>query len=217
MGRALRTKIGPSECQVAIAGKVVDGESGRPQAGVRVTVVEMPAAFRSQLEAWALRQGRRPSSASGRPDVALTAADGCFRFVNLPDGGYTLSFSAPGGAKCYGPLRQEFEITRDASGQIPLSIATIALPPTAIRGSVLFQDVSDSPFPLARVSVSDGDARTYVDDKACFYLTGVEPGARLLRISAPGYQPTTLTANVEAGQLTELSPALLEPLTESRE
>lgn len=147
-----------------------------------------------------------------RPDRLRTAEDGCFCFIDLPDGAYTLSFVLAQGSHRYGVVQQNFTVTRDAQGSIQAPIHEIALPPTAVRGQLqgLVQGVATA-LPLARVSVEHTGERTHTDAQGSFYLTGVEPGTRTLQISAPGFQPVTQQAVITAGEVTALPLLVLNP------
>src|SRR5262249_8405732 len=122
--------------QAAIAGKVVDPETGSAVAGVTVTITAMPLAFEQWLATRALQYGAAWPKLSERPDRTSTAADGCFCFVDLPDGDYTLSCVLSGAAHRYGAAEHTFTVTRDSQGRIALATAQIDLPPTGARGVV---------------------------------------------------------------------------------
>jgi hypothetical protein len=90
--------------QVAISGRVTDAVSGKPVANARVTV----------------------SSSRGEVDV-VTAVDGHFHLLDLPDGSYDLlaAFKRPGSN--YGTATATAEVSRDAAGRIRMAVADMQL------------------------------------------------------------------------------------------
>lgn len=193
--------------RLSIAGKVVDACTGQPVEGVGVTLAAMPPAFADRLAVRALQHGAAWEKLSERPDRTRTAPDGGFHFSDLPDGAYTLLFALRGAPHRYGPLRRDFTA--------PAPIAEVALPPTGIRGQVRGL-VHDTPtaLPLARVRVRGSGESAWCDARGRFYLTGVELGARELRVTANGFQSATTSVQVSEGRVTELPPLLLQPATE---
>jgi hypothetical protein len=62
--------------------------------------------------------------------------------------------------------------------------------------------------------VEDSGELAYGDLEGRFYLTGAEPGERVLRISAAGFQPATTPVSITAGLITALDPpVVLQPTT----
>ena len=198
--------------QAAIAGKVIDARTLRSLPGVHVAIIAMPPVLVQRLALQALQYGHTWERLEERADRTRTAADGCFRFADLPDGAYTLSFTLPGNAHRYGSLQRVFTVTRDAQGLIATAVAEIPLPPTGVLGQIkgLVQG-SATALSLARVRVGDSGESAYSDAQGHFYLTGVETGQRPLRISAAGFTPATTTALITEGSLTEVDPIVLQP------
>lgn len=192
--------------RLSLAGKVVDARTGLALEGVRVTLTAMPPAFARWLEARALQHGAAWEALAERPDCTRTAPDGGFHFSDLPDGAYTLSFALPGAPHRYGTVRRDFTA--------PAPIAEVALPPTAVQGLVrgLVQG-SPTALPLARVRVQGSGESTWCDAQGRFYLTGVELGARELRVTANGFQPATASVQVNEGRVTDVPPLVLQPAT----
>lgn len=182
--------------QAAIAARVVDQVTGCVVPGVTVAITSAPPSL----------EGRSPAN-------EVTAVDGCFCFADLPDGQYTLSFSLPGVGRRYGPTTQDFEVRRDAQGRIPIEVATVLMPPTAVWGFVQgIPSTSEqaaiapapTPLPFARVQVAETGESVYCDAGGRYYLTGVEPGTRTLRFSAPGYRPRAATVAIAKGTVQEI-------------
>jgi hypothetical protein len=200
--------------RAAIAGKVVDAETRQPVSGVDVALTAMPAALKKRLELQALQHGAAWERLAGRPDRTRTAEDGCFRFVDLPKGAYTLAFTLAGGKHRYGTLKQEFQVKTDAKGQLQPTLAEVLLPPTGVKGQVqgLVQGTPTA-LPLALIRVQSSGERTYGDAQGRFYLTGLETGPRLLQLSAEGFRSATAPALISEGTITQLAPIVLEPAT----
>lgn len=206
--------------QVAIAGKVIDPYSSLPVAGAAVSIRSMPAAFSKWLSLRSLSYGARWSALSERPDRTSTSRDGFFRFIDLPDGAYTVEIAPPDDGRRFDKVEKGFTVARDAKGNINLVIALIALPATAVRGTILGASASDegaadTALPMARVEVVGTLERAYGDAAGKFYLTDVEPGKRQIEITASGYQAATATVTVVKGAITEMGSFVLVPLASS--
>lgn len=198
--------------RAAIAGKLVDAETGRAIEGALVQITAMPATFQQSLAAQALSYGSRWEGLPERPDRTSTAEDGCFTLADLPDGTYTLAFSPPGGAALYGRATRDFVVARAATGPSAPATARIDLPPTAVRGLIQGNvQGTPTPLPMARVRVRDSGERAYGDEDGRFYLTGVELGTRALEITAVGYQALMTNVEVTEGRITEVGPFVLQP------
>jgi hypothetical protein len=199
--------------QAAIAGKVVDGQTGRPVGDITVKLTTLPSAFEQRLALKALQHGTAWESLAERPDRTRTAADGCFCFTDLPDGTYTVSFTLPGGRHRYGPVSQSFTVTRDTEGRIAFSPAVIQLPPTGVRGQIQGLVLGEATaLPLAHIRVQGSGESAHGDAQGRFYLTGVEVGERELRFSAAGFKPTTARARITEGSVVDLGPLVLQPV-----
>lgn len=200
--------------QAAIAGKVIDAETGRAVAGVTAAITAMPAAFQTWLAVRALSYGAAWAALPERPDRTRTAVDGCFRFADLPDGAYTVSFSLPGAPHRYGSAQHAFAVASDVDGWITLATAEIELPPTGFRGKVhgLVQGAPVA-LPLARARVDGTGEVGYGDEQGRFYLTGVELGARTVKIGAIGFLPATSPVQITEGVITDLGTFELDPAT----
>jgi hypothetical protein len=207
--------------QVAIAGKVVDPETSLGVAGATVTITAMPATFTKWLSLRALSYQDRWDKLAERPDRTVTAPDGFFRFIDLPDGTYTVTVSAKEGARRFGDTTQSFTVARDATGTIKAPIALIALPATGLRGMLVESTSNDdgttstTPISMACVEVSGTRERAYTDAAGGFYLTDLEPGVRTLTISASGYQTATVTATIVKGDVTEMGSFVITPVSAS--
>lgn len=202
--------------QVAIAGKVFDARTNAPLAGVTVTITAMPPAFQQWLSLRMAAAGSAWSTMIERPDRTVTAAGGDFAFVDLPDGLYSLTFTAPPRVGRYGQVQQDFKVERDAQGHITLSVRQVPMPPTGIAGRITGAapggQGTASPLAMARVRVLGSDESAYGDADGRFYIPGVQPGTRSLEISASGYQTTTTTVGVSEGSVTDTGSITLLPV-----
>jgi len=180
-----------SKRRVAVAGKVLDAVSARPIGDAAAVITSGPAAL------------------PARTDRAVTAADGCFCFLDLPDGAYTVSVAGPPG-RYYRASEQSFIVQRDAGGNIAVTITPIALSPTGVRGKVQGQG-APAPLSLARVRVEGGDDLGHCDAAGLFYIAGVQPGARRLSVSASGYHRGTVPVEITAGAIVDVGVITLQP------
>ncbi len=116
--------------QVAIAGRVIDEQTGRTIAGAQITITQMPPEFKDRLEVMAKVDGARWKTLAARPDHTRTAADGCFYFLDLPDGQYTVTASVPAVGRRYGTGKAQARVSVDEEGNITMTTANIALEAT---------------------------------------------------------------------------------------
>ena len=110
--------------QVAIAGRVIDGETKTAIAGAIVEIVEMPEKFQTHLSLKALQYGSDWKKISDRPDRRLTASDGYFYFVNLPAGDYKLEAFFKQGSK---RKKEIIRVDSPIEGIIPTTMTEIIL------------------------------------------------------------------------------------------
>jgi hypothetical protein len=181
--------------QVAIAGRVTDGETGKPMARVLMSIVGMPAVFRKKLDLLARARGAAWGSLSERPDQTQTRDDGLFWFIDLPDGKYSLSAEVPKQGSRYGKAQQSVAVARDAKGNVTVAAANFALPPTGLRGKVTGAG-HKAGVTMAEVRLKGSGEYTYTDGQGQYSLTRIESGKRTILVVAQGYkikvQPVTL-------------------------
>ena len=129
-----------------------------------------------------------------RPDQTLTATDGHFHFMDLPNGQYTLVASMPDSGSRYGTAQTQLSVSRNASGHIVMAVADIALPPTTIKGKVTGPGSTN--VMMAKIQVQGSGEQTFSDSQGRYLLTGIETGNRTILVSAQGLQsnsrPVTL-------------------------
>ncbi|MFP2896530.1 collagen binding domain-containing protein [Corallococcus sp. 4LFB] len=179
----------PGSHRLSIAGLVVDAWTGQRLAHAEVTLA---AGGTLQQTAW-------------------TAPDGAFRFADVPTGLHTLTARLPGAGQRYGTKELSLTVP-EASWGTPV-VVELALPTTSVSGRVVLEDPAARELPpLARVRVQGSDEQTFTDVKGDFLLTGLEPGKRTLRVTAPGYrpEPELLEVELELGRATQSRSVVLK-------
>jgi hypothetical protein len=180
-------RVGHRRHEVAIAGRVLDGVTGKPLAGADVVLIAMPAAAEQRLKFALLAYGRQWAGRLERPDRTQSRADGLFYFLDLPDGDYRLRVSMPSLGNRFGKLEIAAKVSRDAGGNVKFGLLRCPLPPTVVRGKVTGSG-QESGVPLARVRVKGSGERAFTDSQGQFVLSAIEPGKkRTLLVSAQGY------------------------------
>lgn len=182
--------------QVAIAGWVSDGETGKPVSGAEVTITEMPAAFKKRLQGSALQHGKRWTAMVERPDRTQTRADGLFYFLDLPDGTYTLSASCTSTGKRYGTARETATVSRDGKANIKMASVNFVLRPTTIKGKITGPG-HKTVVVMAEVRVKGSGERAFSDAQGQYVLAGIEPGKRTVLVFAQGYRPASQPVTLE--------------------
>ena len=146
--------------RAAIAGRVLEAGTGRPLAGARVEIASGPE--------------------------AVSAADGFYRFLNLPPGQYMLTASLPRSGSRYGAKAGQVTLADDGQGNAVLETLDLELPATTIKGKV--KDPSDQAVKMAEVRVQGSGESAWSDAQGNYVLSGVEAGERNLSVSARGFQ-----------------------------
>lgn len=199
-------QLGKHRFRAAITGRILDAVTTEPVPGARVQITSMPAAFQAILGVLQVQHGSAWSSMTRRPDLASSGLDGMFLFGDLPDGAYTLAITLPGGDARYGATTAGVTVSHAPDGAVTTPFVAATLPPTAVQGTILRQvpdqgnqPPTTAPLRLALVRVRGLDVAAYSGSTGVYYLTGADPGAHTLQISAPGYAPATTTATVQKG------------------
>ena len=182
--------------QVAIAGWVVDGATGKPVAGAGVEITAMPAAFKERLKHVSLSYGKRWTRVVERPDRTCTRPDGLFYFLDLPDGNYTLRAAIPSFGSRYGKVQQPAVVSHDAKGNTKVAFVKCALQPTAVKGQITGSG-HKSGVVLAEVRVKGSGERTFTDAQGLYAVTGIELGNRTLLVHAQGYRSESLAVTLK--------------------
>lgn len=173
--------------QVAIAGRVTDGVSGKPLSGVHVTIVTMPPLFKNKLEVAALQYGNRWATMTERADKTQTRHDGLFYFLDLPDGKYGLSASLSSPGKRYSKADEAVVVARDAKGGMKLTFTNFVLQQTMLKGKVTCPGHKTG-VAMAEVRVKGSGERAFSDVQGQYLLAGIEPGKRTVLVFAQGYR-----------------------------
>jgi len=177
--------------RAAIAGRITDARTGRPLSGARIEITAGPQELTGRLALLARQHGSRWETMAERPDRTRAAADGFFRFLDLPAGPYTLTGSLPGSGSRYGTATVQVTLSVDGQGNVALQAVALALPSTTIQGRV--SGPADAAVRLAEVRVEGSGERAWSDAQGNYMLTGVEAGSRRLTIAARGFQSKSET------------------------
>jgi len=163
--------------RVAIAGQVIDAETKLAIPGVLVEISQIEGKFKNWLDLQALQYGKSWGKILKRPDKTLTAVDGCFCFINLPDGEYKLSVSLPSARTSYGKVDKEVTVASNGNSD---KIIVIDLPPTGIKGKItkfktgeVIKKAQDSSLKLvvmARIQVEGSGESTFSDKNGEYKL-----------------------------------------------
>ena len=173
--------------QAALAGQVIESHAQKPISGAQVQVLAAPAGFMTMLT-WRQKQyGSAWDALPARPDRALTALDGHFHFLDLPDGDYTIAASLPAGGSRYGSFQATATVQRDGAGNLKPAILSMAVPATALQGKVTKQAGGD-PIAAAAIRVQGSGETAYTAADGTFRLLAIEIGSRTINASAPGFQ-----------------------------
>jgi len=196
--------------RVTIAGRVLDASTEKPVADALVSITAMPEVFEKKLANASLAYGSRWNALQQRPDKARTRKDGLFYFLDLPDGNYSLSASLPGYGKRYGQAQQPAVVSRDNEGNIRAAFVALSLQPTAVSGKVTGPN-HKSGVVLAEVRVKGSGERAFTDEEGLYMVAGIEPGKRMLLVSAQGYQPQSKAVTLsDAGTSQKLNFSLAQ-------
>ncbi|MBD2094097.1 hypothetical protein H6F90_02875 [Trichocoleus sp. FACHB-591] len=247
------TQLELTRRQVAICGSVQNALTGQLIQGADVQIEQAPETFTRWLAMKAVQYRDRWQTMLDHPDkqyVALgstfylirklgdkeslkfltcTAIDGCFYFVDLPDGMYSLTISLPSAGSRYSTTQVDnIQVSRDNSGTIQRATVGIDLPPTAIQGTITEQINNSSnpksqtgsqlaPIVLAKIQVEGSDIVTYSDREGNYILSGLEVWQQssaqspkpVVRVSAQGYKTTAQGVALTQGQVKSLDFQLL--------
>ncbi|HSB70750.1 MAG TPA: carboxypeptidase-like regulatory domain-containing protein [Candidatus Methylomirabilis sp.] len=196
---------------VAVAGRVLDAQSGKPVGGARVKITAGPSAFTTWLATSARQHETRWAVMEERPDQTRSRGDGHFHFMDLPDGAYTLTATVPESGSRFGEAGGTATVSRNAEGHISPGRVEIHLPPTTVKGLITGQD--DAPVVMAEVRMTASGERVFTDGQGRYLLTRLEAGARRVEVTARGYQQASRTAGLnEAGAVLILDVSLV-PVT----
>ena len=205
---------------VAIAGCVTDAQTGRPIKKAGVTITTAPLEFWNWLSIRMKAYGSQWAAILERPDRTLTASDGYFHFMDLPEGDYTLNVLLPGAGKRYGEAQGLTTVSRDSLGNIIMSSIDIALPPTTLKGRITKIDDQDSigqsPVLMAEVRIKGNSEHAFSDNDGYYLLTGLEATDKLaytVRVSAQGCEIAEQTVLLGSAGMEQTLDFELVPIT----
>jgi hypothetical protein len=192
--------------QIAIAGKVLQGETEKTISGAIVEIIAMPEKFRAILSLKALQYGSQWEKMSARLDRKMTSIDGYFYFTNLPPGDYLLEASLPTSLNRYKKVRTTAKVSAPVNGKIPTTMTEIVLSSTGIKGTIT--DVNDPKKLIAnaKIQIQDSGDSTISDQKGNYLLIDLESppsGQRTITLiaSATGYQQVSQTLKIQRGEV----------------
>jgi hypothetical protein len=174
--------------RVAIAGRVIDGGTAKPITDAVVLLSKMPAVFEQKIAMSSLVYGKRWKAMQQRLDRTRSREDGLFYFLDLPDGIYNLSASIPSYGNRYGNAQQPAVVSRNKKGEGKITFVNLTLPPTAVSGKITSPGHKTGVV-LAEVRVKGSGERTFSNEEGQYTVAGIEPGKRVLLVSAQGYRP----------------------------
>ncbi|MEA5627798.1 carboxypeptidase regulatory-like domain-containing protein [Nostoc sp. UHCC 0251] len=192
--------------QIAIAGKVLQGETQKNISGAIVAIIDMPEKFRAILSLKALQYGSKWEKMPERPDRKITSNDGYFYFTNLPSGEYLLEASLPTSPTRYNKARKEVQVSFPVNGKIPTTMADIVFSPTGIKGKITDANDPKKLIINAKVQIQDSGDSTISDQQGNYHLIGLESpksGERNITmiVSATGYQQVSHSLNIQRGEV----------------
>jgi len=193
-----------SNLQVAIAGRVLEGETEKAISGARVEMIAMPDKFKTILSLKALQYGSQWSNMRERCDRQITSGDGYFHFVNLPPGEYVLDASLPGSGTRYNSAQKTVKVAGSVNGKISTVMTDIVLLPTGIKGTVTDADEPNKAIVNAKVQIQGSRDWALTDQESNYRLLGLESsksGQRTvtLIVSATGYQQASQSVVIKHG------------------
>lgn len=176
--------------QVAIAGQVTNAQTKRAIPNAEVIITEAPSAFTNWLKLKSLQYGDRWNFMFKRPDRTITADDGHFHFLELPEGEYSLTASVPNAARRYGKAMLTLTVPTKVEGKIITTAADMAVPTTVLQGKIFNQN--EEPVLMAQVQFGNRES-TFSNDLGQYSLFSMQASEieRMVLVSAQGYQPTS--------------------------
>jgi CarboxypepD_reg-like domain len=192
--------------QIAIAGRVLEGEMSKAISGAIVEIIEMPEKFRAILSLKALQYGLQWEKMSNRYDRKITTSDGSFHFTNLPPGEYVLEVSFAISATWYSKVQKKVQVSSAINNKIPTTMTDIVLLPTGIKGTITDVDDPKKVIDNAKVQIQGSRESTVSDQKGNYRLLGLESSksgelAATLIVSAMGYQEVSKSIVIKRGEV----------------
>lgn len=171
--------------RAAICGHVVDDVSGRGIAGARVAIEALDL-------------------------TTLSGPDGFFGFIDLAEGPYELTATAPALGSRYGSAAASGQVQSTDDGRPILDPVELRLRPTQLRGDVRRADDS-APVRRAQVRLRASAIAVFADAEGAYAFSAVEAGRQTVVVSAPGFGALTREVLLTAGQETQADFDLTAP------
>lgn len=198
-------KMSVSTQKIAIAGRVVEGETERNLASAVVEIIAMPEKFQAQLSLKKLQYGSQWEKMIERPDRKITTNDGYFHFTNLPPGEYILQASLPTNSTRYNTGKTTVTVFSSVE-ESPITFTDIIISPTGIKGKITDIDQPNQAIFNAKLKIKESQNTTFSDKKGNYRFIGLESspsGQRniTLIISANGYQELSQSLIIQRGEI----------------
>jgi hypothetical protein len=193
-------QIDTTRHHVAISGFVADAITGDVIEGADVVMSAMPplfatrvALFQQTFSDYDRKSGSKWKAMPERLDRTQSRNDGLFYFLDLPDGEYGLTITAPMFGGRYGSVQRNVTVARIAGGSYVANCDLSPLPPTTVRGAITSEAANVG---FARVRVKSSGESTICNDAGQYFITRIEPGVRTLLVSAKGYRPAAQDVSI---------------------
>lgn len=191
--------------RLAIAGQVSNNETQLPISGVLVEIDQMQGEFKNWLNLHALQYGKSWGKMLKRPDRTLTTINGCFYFINLPDGDYNLSLYRANAVISNGTKQDERLLTDPFNIEIalrgineyiwqPIVLRTIKF---TISGEIIDENKDSRKVANARVQIK-GRLASVLSNMEGKYHLNIEQNAfksPTVEVYASGYKPFSENVN----------------------
>jgi hypothetical protein len=172
---------------VAVAGRVTNAETGKTICGAEIVITGSPETFKQRLQGVSLQDGKSWITMTERPDRTRTRDDGLFYFLDLPSGDYAFTASLPSSGRRFGTAEGKVKVTRTDKGDTKLAFVDVSLQPTMVKGQVTGSG-HKSGVVLAEVRVKGSGERAFTNAQGQYSVCGIQPGKRVLQVSAQGYR-----------------------------
>jgi len=197
-----------SSSQIAIAGRVLEGETEKAISGAMVKIINMRKKFRTFCSLKASQYGPQWEKISDRPDRKFTDIHGYFKFCHLPPGKYLLEVSKPGSITHLQYGIKDFTVATDSRKKIITVKDDINFFPIGIKGLVIDVD-SEKGIGNAKIKINRRSEFIYTDSQG-FYRLGLETSTLqkkkvTLKVYASGYQKASEPLHIDLKNVNEKS------------
>ena len=195
-----------SNQQIAIAGRVIQGETEQIISGAMVEIIEMPEKLKTILSLKMLQYGSQWEKMNDRPDRKITTSNGYFHFINLPPGDYILEASLPTSGTRYNTVKKTVKVSSSVNGNLATTMTNLVIVPTGIKGKITDADEPNKTIINAKVQIQGSQEITFSDRQGNYQLLGLESsrsGQRTANfiVSATGYQQVSQSLVIKQGEV----------------